>query len=64
MDKRQENALIFIAVTALLATFGSLYYSEVKGFIPCTLCWYQRIFMYPILLIAGIGLFQKMQKLL
>lgn len=63
MNKRQENGLIFIAVTALIATFGSLYYSEVKGFIPCTLCWYQRIFMYPILLIAGIGLFQKNEKI-
>lgn len=59
MDKRQENGLIFIAVISLIAMFGSLYFSEVKGFIPCTLCWYQRILMYPIVLIAGVGLFQK-----
>lgn len=59
MDKRQENGLIFIAVVSLVAMFGSLYFSEVKGFIPCTLCWYQRILMYPIVLIAGVGLFQK-----
>lgn len=63
MDKRQENGLIFIAVVALVATFGSLYFSEARGFIPCTLCWYQRIFMYPIVLIAGIGLFQKNEKI-
>lgn len=59
MDKRQENGLIFIAVVSLIAILGSLYFSEVKGYIPCTLCWYQRIFMYPIFLIASIGLFQK-----
>lgn len=59
MDKRQENGLIFIAVVSLVATLGSLYFSEARGFIPCTLCWYQRIFMYPIVLIAGIGLFQR-----
>lgn len=59
MDKRQENGLIFIAVVSLIAILGSLYFSEVKGYIPCTLCWYQRIFMYPIFLIASIGLFKK-----
>lgn len=59
MDKRQENGLIFITIVALVATLGSLYFSEARGYIPCTLCWYQRIFMYPIVLIAGVGLFQK-----
>ena len=44
---------------SLVATFGSLYFSEIKGFIPCELCWYQRIFMYPLALILGIGTFQN-----
>lgn len=59
MQKRQENGLIFIATTSLIATFGSLYFSEIRGFEPCTLCWYQRILMYPIILISGVALFQK-----
>lgn len=42
-------------VVALVATAGSLYYSEVAGFTPCRLCWYQRILMYPITIIALIG---------
>ena len=46
-------------VVSLVATFGSLYFSEIKGFIPCELCWYQRIFMYPLTLILGIGTFQN-----
>ena len=42
---------------ALVATLGSLFFSEVSQFIPCRLCWFQRIGMYPltaILLIAAI----------
>jgi disulfide bond formation protein DsbB len=40
---------------AATATAGSLYLSEVAGFIPCTLCWYQRIAMYPLVLVLGIA---------
>ncbi len=35
-------------VVAAIATGGSLFYSEVANFIPCELCWYQRICMYPL----------------
>ncbi len=59
MHKRLENSLIFIWTVSLVATLGSLYFSEVRGYEPCTLCWYQRILMYPIVLISGIALFQK-----
>jgi disulfide bond formation protein DsbB len=37
---------------------GSLYFSEVADFIPCTLCWYQRIAMYPLALILAIAAFR------
>ena len=37
------------------ATAGSLYLSEVAGFVPCTLCWYQRIAMYPLAIVLGIA---------
>ncbi len=40
---------------ALLATTGSLYFSEVAGFEPCKLCWYQRIAMYPLVIILAIA---------
>lgn len=59
MAKRLENSLIFISIVSLIATLGSLYFSEVRGFEPCKLCWYQRILMYPIVLISGVALFQK-----
>ncbi len=46
-------------VVALVATAGSLYYSEVAGFIPCRLCWYQRILMYPLVAVALVGALRR-----
>jgi disulfide bond formation protein DsbB len=46
-------------VVAAIATGGSLFYSQVAGFIPCEFCWFQRMVMYPLsiltLLIAACG---------
>ena len=42
-------------VVALTCTLGSLYLSEVAHFIPCKLCWYQRIAMYPLVPLLGIA---------
>ena len=44
---------------ALVATLGSLYFSEVKGWTPCELCWYQRIFMYPLVILILVGLIRR-----
>ncbi len=41
---------------AVLSTAGSLFFSEVMEFAPCVLCWYQRIAMYPLVIILGIGI--------
>ncbi|MEK3882927.1 disulfide oxidoreductase [Paenibacillus sp. PL2-23] len=53
----QRNVLYFAWLVAVIATLGSLYFSEIKGFIPCSLCWYQRILMYPLSIILGIAAF-------
>jgi disulfide bond formation protein DsbB len=55
----EEYAPGFALLVALIATLGSLYYSEVRGFIPCTLCWYQRILMYPLVAILLAGLIRR-----
>jgi disulfide bond formation protein DsbB len=47
------------AIVALLAMGGSLYYSEVVHFEPCVLCWYQRIAMYPLVLLLGIAAWRR-----
>lgn len=57
-DKKQLS-LYLAWVVSLVATLGSLYFSEIQNFIPCELCWYQRILMYPLTLILGIGTFQN-----
>lgn len=44
---------------SLIATLGSLYFSEIVGFPPCTYCWYQRILMYPLTVILGIAAVRK-----
>lgn len=50
-------ALPYAAWTlALLSAAGSLFFSEVMDLPPCVLCWYQRIAMYPLVLIIGIGI--------
>jgi hypothetical protein len=46
------------AVTGV-ATMGSLYLSEVAGYIPCDLCWVQRIAMYPLAVISGVALLRR-----
>ncbi|MDD5357497.1 MAG: disulfide bond formation protein B [Candidatus Pacebacteria bacterium] len=47
-----------------LAVFGSLLYSNVIGFDPCTLCWIQRIFMYPMLVLLIIAFVRDETKLM
>lgn len=48
-------ALWLAFLVALTALSGSLYFSEVAHFTPCALCWYQRIAMYPMVVILGIA---------
>lgn len=56
--------LLYIAwVQSLLAIGGSLYFSEILKFPPCILCWYQRIFIYPLVLIIPVGIMSKDKKL-
>jgi len=44
---------------ALVTTVGSLYYSKVQGYVPCELCWYQRICLYPWSVILGIAAWRR-----
>jgi disulfide bond formation protein DsbB len=46
-------------IAAIIAMSGSLFFSEVLKFVPCTLCWYQRILMYPLVIILGMAVFQR-----
>jgi disulfide bond formation protein DsbB len=59
-----ERSALFIALlAAAVAMLGSLYFSEVKGYLPCVLCWYQRILMYPLTGILAMGLVWRVRQL-
>ncbi len=50
-------------IQALIAMFMSLYFSEIRHFTPCILCWYQRILMFPLVIILAVGISQKDKKI-
>lgn len=51
----ERHLLVWAWVVAAAAMSGSLYFSDGVGFQPCLLCWYQRIAMYPIVFVLGVG---------
>jgi disulfide bond formation protein DsbB len=55
--QRDWNLLFACWLIATASALGSLFFSEVMGFAPCVLCWYQRIAVFPLVLILPIGLF-------
>ena len=56
-------SFLFLAwLVAAVATVGSLFFSEVMKFTPCVLCWYQRIAMYPLVIVLLLGLFPGQGK--
>lgn len=54
-----RNAVWLAWAVAAVATVGSLVYSEVIHFVPCRLCWFQRIFMYPLSIVLLVGAIRK-----
>lgn len=61
-DSTIEQAYFLSFVIAVIATLGSLYFSEVMKFLPCELCWFQRILMYPLTILLGIAVVRKDYK--
>jgi disulfide bond formation protein DsbB len=54
-----QNAVKLALAVAVSAVFGSLFYSEIIGFVPCPLCWWQRIFLFPLPVILAVSLWKK-----
>ncbi|MBX0328943.1 disulfide bond formation protein B [Oscillochloris sp. ZM17-4] len=46
-------------LAAMVATCGSLFFSDMLGWLPCQLCWYQRILMYPLTVILAVGILRR-----
>ena len=51
------NILFLCWLLASISTLASLFFSYVVGFAPCVLCWYQRICLFPLVIILAVGLF-------
>ncbi|MEM5474439.1 disulfide bond formation protein B [Hoeflea sp. AS60] len=54
----EQLPLLAAFVIALAATLGTLFIGEVLGQRPCTLCWYQRITMFPLVPIIGLSIWR------
>ncbi len=54
-----QVSLLLVAawIVSLVATLGALFVGEVMGQAPCELCWYQRIFMFPLAIMLGIAVY-------
>lgn len=70
MEKEESSStgtneyLLYAAwIIALLATVGSLFFSEVMSLPPCVLCWYQRIAMYPLVVVISAGIILRDSRL-
>ena len=55
----ERHPIGWALVVALIAMSGSLYFSEVVHLVPCSLCWYQRIALYPLVIIIGCGIVMR-----
>ncbi|MEZ4210808.1 MAG: disulfide bond formation protein B [Candidatus Paceibacterota bacterium] len=54
-----EKSLVLTALVMTGSMLASLFYSEVIGYLPCLLCWYQRIAIYSISVISIVALVKK-----
>ncbi len=61
--RSMKYILYFAWAVALFATLGSLYFSEVLKLAPCVLCWYQRVCVYPLVIILLVGILKKDQNI-
>lgn len=57
-----KNYLKLGFLISLSGALFSLVYSEIIGFLPCVLCWYQRIFLFPLIFIFGAAIWYKDRK--
>ncbi len=55
----RKNSLYLSLIIVILGVGGSIYTSAILNIEPCSLCWYQRIFLYPLAIIIPIGILRK-----
>jgi len=60
----RSTGMLLASMVAVGATLGSLYFSEIREFLPCEWCWYQRIAMYPLAVLLPIATFRRDRKII
>jgi disulfide bond formation protein DsbB len=55
-----KNSISLAFLVSLMAVGGSLFYSQIIGFEPCVLCWWQRVFIFPTMIVLGVSLYKKL----
>jgi disulfide bond formation protein DsbB len=58
-----KHYLVLGFVLSLVSSLFPLVYSEIINFLPCYLCWWQRIFMFPLFFIFGVAIWYKDRKI-
>lgn len=56
---QERHPIAWAWLVSLIAMLGSLYLSDIVHFAPCLLCWYQRIAMYPLVVVLGVGMWRS-----
>lgn len=64
LDFIDKHFLILVFLISLMASIFPLVYSEIIHFIPCYLCWWQRVFMFPLVLMFGVALWDKDRRVI
>ncbi|NOZ51158.1 MAG: disulfide bond formation protein B [Chloroflexi bacterium] len=59
----ERHSILIALIVAWIALLGSLYFSEIAHFVPCPLCWYQRVFMYPLSLLLLIATLRQERQI-
>ena len=62
LDFIDKHFLVFSFLLSLFASIFPLVYSEIVHFLPCYLCWWQRLFMFPLVFIFGVAFWDKDRK--
>jgi disulfide bond formation protein DsbB len=57
-----NKPLLIAWLASIVSMVGSLFFSEVMKFVPCNFCWYQRILMYPLVILLGVAFYQQDHK--
>lgn len=59
MAHRSENIVLVAWMLSLTSSLAVLFIGEVLGQIPCSLCWFQRAFMFPLAIVLGLGVWWR-----